>query len=311
MRTIKIHFLDWYDWILPGSSNNNIFTWILGKHFNLEFDSVNPDILFYSLSHNSHLKYNNCLKIFVNAEPGSYNDLSRYPQNDRTLVSIQDADYTLMSYHLTMEKNFYFPITLLWLYHHIFVTKIFDSIESLTKPRNFYEKNNFCVFLHNNYSVKKRNELFTKLNNYKKITTKSDFSFGRNYDSISKVIKFREYGFKFSFAIQNHYYTENHVTGNNNPVFNVPGLIDEKITESFFGNTIPIFYGNEDITKIFNKDSFINYHEYNNDEDFISKIIEIDNNDKLFYDMSTQPIIKNIEDLGLENLENFLLKIIN
>ena len=53
-----------------------------------------------------------------------------------------------------------------------------------------------------------------------------------------------------------------------------------------------------------------NYHSYNNDDLFIEAIKEIDTNNFLLNEMLRQPIIKNIDDLAINLLEEFLLKII-
>ena len=56
-------------------------------------------------------------------------------------------------------------------------------------------------------------------------------------------------------------------------------------------NSIPIYWGNNEVSKEFNTASFINYHDFNNNEDFLKHIIEIDNNDDLYIKMMNQPWI--------------------
>lgn len=301
MKTIRVSFLDWYDWILPESTNDNIFLWILKKHYNVIIDNQNPDVLFYSLYFNNHLKYKNCLKIYVNSEPLSYNNLSMYDPSLRHIVSINDANYMFSSYKSNIEKNYYMPIFLLWLYHHIFVTKKIESFESLLKRREVKKRNNFCIFLHNNNVPQKRKIIYDKLNNYKFVHTKSDVNIPEG--SLNKINYLED--FKFSFAMQNHFYTENFEN------WDVPGLIDEKIIESLISGSIPLYYGNDLIGDYLNENAFINYHNFKNDEDFINKIIEIDNDDNLYEKISSEPIIKNINNLRLNELESHLLKIVN
>ena len=48
--------------------------------------------------------------------------------------------------------------------------------------------------------------------------------------------------------------------------------------------SIPIYWGNIRIGEDFNNNSFINWHDYGNDEDCIKRIIEVDNNDSLYMD---------------------------
>jgi hypothetical protein len=301
MKKIKVHFLDWYDWIMPGSSQDNIFLYLLKKNFDVILDDKNPDVLFYSLYFGAHKNYNNCLKIYVNSEPMNYNDLSLYPSDSRHIVAINDSDYMFTSYQSNISKNYYMPIFLLWLYHHIKVTKIVESFESLTKYREITDKNRFCIFLHKNHNAEKRNQLLSKVTQYKQVEFRSD-SISNNYCSLGKINGIKN--FKFSFAMQNHYYKENKYN------YVVPGLIDEKIIESLIAGTIPLYYGNENVGDYINSESIINFHDFESDERFIQKIIDIDSNNKLFEDYLRQPIIKNLEMLRLNELENFLLKII-
>lgn len=301
MKDLRVFFLDWYDYITPGSSTDNIFLWILKKHFNIIIDDKNPDVLFYSLYYNRHLEYKNCLKIYVNSEPISYNHLEMYDNNFRHKVSINDADYIITSYQSNIEKNYYMPIFLLWLYHNIYVTQKVESFESLTNYRKVTDRPNFCAFLHNNNVPERRRKVFEKLSNYKHIHTKNrDLNFG-GFTS-EKIEAFKN--FKFSFAMQNHYYTENFEN------CDAPGLIDEKVIESLISGTIPLYYGNENVGDYLNSDAILNYHNFNDDDKFVEEIIKVDKSSKLYYDIASQPIVKNLEMLKLEELENFLLKII-
>ena len=194
------------------------------------------------------------------------------------------------------------PIFLLWLYHHIFVTKEIESFDCLTKYRDINKKNDFCVFLHKNMISTKRNLIFEKLKDYKYIHTKENLILPF-YGSIEKINSLKS--FKFSFAMQNHYHKED------NPIHsNVSGLIDEKVIESLISGTIPLYYGNENVGSYLNNDAILNYHDFNDDEAFINEIIKIDNSSNLYKDISTQPIVKDLKFLKIDKLEEFLLKII-
>ena len=67
--------------------------------------------------------------------------------------------------------------------------------------------------------------------------------------------------FKFTFAFENSSY---------------PGYVTEKIYDSMFVNSIPIYWGSPLINIDFNTKSFVNHHDYNNDEEVIQRIIELD-----------------------------------
>ena len=105
--------------------------------------------------------------------------------------------------------------------------------------------------------------------------------------------------------MQNHHYSENFEN------YDVPGLIDEKIIESLISNTIPIYYGNELVGEYLNEKSFLNYHNFKTEEEFIDYIIKIDQSPILTNQMLSEPIITNIENLKLKELEEHIISIIN
>lgn len=69
------------------------------------------------------------------------------------------------------------------------------------------------------------------------------------------------------------------------------GFITEKITDAFFADTIPIYYGDPDITDIFNKNAFINCTDCESFDAVIEKIKELDQDDEKYLEMLRQPIL--------------------
>jgi len=56
-----------------------------------------------------------------------------------------------------------------------------------------------------------------------------------------------------------------------------------------FADCVPIYWGDPTVANDFNPHSFLNWHDYNNDEEFIEQIMMVDNNQKLYNDMINQP----------------------
>jgi hypothetical protein len=73
------------------------------------------------------------------------------------------------------------------------------------------------------------------------------------------------------------------------------GYVSEKIIHSMFANCIPIYWGSKAVSGDFNDNSFINYHNYENDETVIDKIFEIHSNKDLYFQILSQPWFKNNE----------------
>ncbi len=69
------------------------------------------------------------------------------------------------------------------------------------------------------------------------------------------------------------------------------GFITEKITDAFYADTIPVYYGSHTVTDIFNRDAFINVADYPSFEAAIEKIIELDQDDEKYLAMLRQPIL--------------------
>ena len=54
-------------------------------------------------------------------------------------------------------------------------------------------------------------------------------------------------------------------------------------------NSIPVYWGNPLVGKDFNTNSFINYHDYKNEDEVIDRIIELDNDDTKYLEMLKEP----------------------
>lgn len=68
-----------------------------------------------------------------------------------------------------------------------------------------------------------------------------------------------------------------------------PGYTTEKILHAFISNTIPIYWGDPEVTKDFNPKAFINCHDFENFEAVIERIKEVDNNDELYLTILKEP----------------------
>ena len=77
-------------------------------------------------------------------------------------------------------------------------------------------------------------------------------------------------------------------------------------------NSIPLYRGASFINKDFNSKSFVNYHDFNSEDDMIDYIIELDKDDSKYLEMLNQPwfVDNKIPDSNkLDNIKNFLYNI--
>jgi len=147
------------------------------------------------------------------------------------------------------------------------------------------EKVKFCNFIYSN-DIKARNDFFTLLNEYKRVDSpgrcmtnmtaishdnpkksRSSFDWSKEKEEFIKQ-------YKFTIAFENK---------------SEQGLIIEKLIDPMLVNSIPIYIGHESVKDEFNTKSFINYHDFNNMDDFIKYIIKVDTDDELYEKILREP----------------------
>ncbi len=81
--------------------------------------------------------------------------------------------------------------------------------------------------------------------------------------------------------------------------------------DAFYLDTIPVYYGSDSVKAIFNTKAFINCSDYDNFDDVIQAIIELDQDDEKYLEMLRQPIFvdEKFPQKTLENLEKYLCHI--
>ncbi len=271
---IKINFIDFW----PGfNSHDNYFTNLISDEFDIEI-SNNPEVIFYSVFGTNHLNYN-CTKVFFSGE------------NIGPDFSV--CDYSMCYDILDDPRHYRLPLYLFYKeYYDIIINKKVE--ESLINRK-------FCNYVVSNGSFPLRNNFFEKLSRYKKVDSGGRFmnNIGGPVENKSEFIS----NYKFTIAFENNAYrTTNH------------GYTTEKIIEPMIVNSIPIYYGNERIELDFNTDSFVNYHDFSNEEDLIERIILLDSDDNEYYKMLKEPWLKNNkipDNFEISNIKKFIFDIIN
>ena len=270
----KILKINFTDFWSDFNKKDNLFWNLLSQNYDLKLSDT-PDILFYSYFGRDFTKYK-CVRVFF--------------QGENFRPNFKECDYAFsFDYMPENKRNYRLPLY-----------AFYDDVKKLTLPKDpeliFQTKSKFCAFVVSNKYATKRIKFFNKLSKYKKVD-----SGGRYLNNIGGPIKNKgqfisEY--KFTIAFENSSY---------------PGYTTEKIFEPMLVNSIPIYWGNPVVNKDFNTKSFINVHDFKNEDEVISKIIEIDNNDELYKNMISEPFFKNneVNDFVNEtNIETNLLEIV-
>lgn len=267
--------IDFTDFWGGFEKNNNYFYNLLKRDFDIEI-SNNPDFLFFSVFGSSHLSYN-CVKIFFSGENigPDYNN----------------CDYSMCHDFMNDERHYRLPLYILYGGYYELINKIVDDT---------LLNRNFCNFIVSNSSCVVRNNFFQKLSKYKNVDSGGRFMNNIGY-TVGDKLEFQS-NYKFSIAFENDAYR-----------LNRDGYTTEKILEPMKVNSIPIYWGNPLIGDDFNTKSFINYHDFNSEDDVIDYIIHLDKNDDEYMKVMREPWLndnKILDSLKEDNIRNFIYKII-
>lgn len=252
MKQIKIAFTDFWDVFDPA---DNFITEALRKNFEVSICD-DPDFVFCSIFGRKHLKYD-CAKVFYTGEN-------------------IEPDFNLVDYALGFPEMEYYD-RYLRLPHYVLYPRACEL--AVKKPLMTDEEllsRDFCSYVISNaVSATERGIMLDKLGRYKALA-----SGGRYHNNVggpvADKIDFSK-GYKFSIAFENS---------------SSRGYTTEKIMESFAADTVPIYWGNPDIAREFNPDSFVNCHDFDRFEDVIEYVRKIDNDDGLYLKMVRSPILR-------------------
>jgi alpha(1,3/1,4) fucosyltransferase len=263
MNILRLGFTDTHQQI------RDYFTELFSKRYAVILDDVNPDFLIFGDKNfgQENLKFNDkkCVKIFYTGEnqrPWEY-----------------QCHYAITFDHYDMPLHYRLPL---------YVIYDWDNQRKGLRTAATYERNKeqlkeergFCSFVVRNGNCQYRNQFFAKLNAYKTISAAgplfNNTGFILPYGDEAMKSK-QEYlpKFKFNMCFENSSH---------------PGYATEKLYEALCGNTIPIYWGSPTIECDFNPKAFLNWHDYQNDDDFLEAIKRVDNDTDLYEEMYLQPM---------------------
>lgn len=283
-KDIKIKFVDfWPHW----NKENNFIVNILKRKYNIIF-SDNPDYIFFSNFNDchEHMNYNNCVKIFYTQE--------------NICPDFNFCDYGIGFEYMNYEDRYIrYPIYLIEERYKSSWNKMKEKNNIKPDMINAFLKRDFCSFVvSNNKANKIRKEMFDKLTKYKLVNSGGRYlnNIGISNGVLDKV-EF-ESKHKFSICFENSSHN---------------GYSTEKLIEAFAAQTVPIYWGDPKINKIFNKNAFINVNSNSSVDEVIDKIKEIDNNEKKYINMLLAPALNDEYEFYWDNkqseLEEFLYNI--
>jgi len=284
---MKITFSDFWQYPKAFDPNNNFFIHIIRDLFE-DVEIVDPedaDVMFFSLFGNENGRYKDCKKVFFTGE--------------NVRPNFKRCDYSLtFDFEESEGKNFRLPLW--YLYIDWFGVESYDNPDWLIPETYLYgeseftkrRKNDFCSIVYGK-AVESRIQAVNNISKYKpvdvwgKANPRNPIPDGEKYklDLIS--------AYKFSLCY------ENSVT---------PGYHTEKLLHGMVAGNIPIYYGDKTVDQDFNPERFINVVDMS-DEELLERIIEIDESDKLYNEILSQPIFN--KEVSLDSVRKFLYEVLS
>ncbi len=282
MKTIKLWFSDFYEGFNP---EDNYFHSLLSAFYEVELSPAKPDFLIYSCYGIDFLKYN-CVRIFYTGE------------NLR-------PDFNLCDYAIGFDFMDFGERYIRYPNFAFLEDQFLQLIKSVKPTKSTSNKDFFCNFIYaNSQAAPARDRFFHLLDEYKKVSSP-----GKHLNNISMDV-----GKRFS---QDWMYTK--LEFQSRCKFTIafentssPGYTTEKLLHAYITGTVPIYWGNPEVTKDFNPDSLINCHDFSSFEEVVERVKKVDNNEDIFNKIINEPAFRNNDippHLKKDKVEYFLKNI--
>jgi len=262
MKTIKVKFLGFRDCPLEKFA----FYEFLYEKYNV-VETEEPDYVICSLF----------------GDPYEY---CKYPQvrimysGENFIPDFNVVDYALSPYPITYyDRHLYYPS---------FVNNRERTMALETHDRNydksiFDDKVYFANFIAGHESeFGYRGGFFRKLSEYKRVESPGTYMNNMPNGEVVKFLTDSKTDFQKKCKFTLCFESTKH-----------EGFVTEKIVDAFYADTIPIYYGSNEVKNIFNEKAFINCGDYESFEDVFEVIKELDQNDEKYLEMLRQPIFVN------------------
>lgn len=132
----------------------------------------------------------------------------------------------------------------------------------------------FCNFVYSNNLCADpvRERFYTLLSQYKRIDAGGSFLNNMGKRVGDKHAFLKEY--KFTIAIENS---------------GIPGYSTEKIYHPFLAQSLPVYWGDPNISSEYNPNSFVNIMDFSSLEEAVEEVIRLDNDDAAYLEKVTAP----------------------
>ena len=249
---------------------------LLKNKYIFNFTSNNPDYLIFEVFGCAQLdsKYNNAIKI------------AYYREN--MIPDFNHADYSIGFHNINYLDRYFRKTTLIWIFQKRYCNIKNKFFEKIRRKAYKSKKKKFCAAVISNFKSSDR----FRINFIKELNKYKDVDMGGKYKNnvggrITNKIKFLS-DYKFSIAMENS---------------EGQGYVSEKILDSFYAGTIPIYYGGYMIDEFINPKSYI---LIKNEKDMLKKIDyikKIDNDEILYKSILSEKLFINDNLVKISEIE--------
>lgn len=284
MKTVKVKFVGKWEGIQP--ENNTVCYWLMKNGYDVQVTD-DPDYIICDVFGNPSYAY--C----------DYPQIRILETGENYTPDFNVVDYAICRYPIRFQdRNFYQPGCSNPADHWYALAneKTKAHIQELFENKQYFAD---FIFSHDS-EYEMRSKFFEKMNAYKRVESCGTFLNNMPGNAVVDWTNNSKTEFqsrcKFTICFES--------TSHN-------GFTTEKITDAFFAGSIPIYYGNPQITEIFNKDAFINCHDFENLDAVMERVMELDRDDEKYLEMLSQPILVDPEYPARldRDLERFILSI--
>lgn len=262
MKTIRVAFVGfWEDF----NKADNFILDVLRQKYNVQIiDAANDEnkrksvqYLFYSDFSDEYLDYD-CIRIFYTGE--------------NICPDMNACDYAIGFDYLQLEDRYIrYP-----LYLAMYEKDVEDMLTKQDGIEQIMSQRKFCSMVVSNAvcAAPARREFFEKLSNYRKVDSGGRYlnNIGCPEGVADKQAFQSQYKFSIAFENSSH-----------------PGYCTEKLIQGFAAKTVPIYWGDTTVGDYFEKESFINCHDYGSWDEVIEAVKRIDRDDELYMSMLQHP----------------------
>lgn len=283
MKKIKILFDGFYEGADYGArEESRIIMELLQKHYVVELSDT-PDYIFCNVDSAEYYKYDG-VRIFCTIEA--------------ICPDFNLCDYGIGFEYLTYgDRYFRFPN---FYFNPDTVCRMADKHKNIADD---LADRRFCSFVYSNDKADSmREKLYDAISSYKEVDSGGRY---RNNLPDKQPVKDKlafEQEHKFSIACENACH---------------PGYHTEKLAEAFAAKTVPVYWGDPSVEKVFNPKAFINCSKYSSMEEIIQRVEYLDRHPEEYLAMLREPALteasgldgKGFAEKKLKDLEDYLVHI--